>query len=293
MFCPNCGTNCNSEHRFCNNCGAALPQVAAQPVIESPAPAAEPVATPVVEPVVESPAPVVEPVATPVVEPVIESTAPAAEPVATPVVEPVIESPAPAVEPVATPVVEPVIESPAPAVEPVATPVVEPVVESPIATYIAPQPAIENYTDTIIPSENCCDKKVGIGGWIVRIVISFLPILVTYFLMFLDSTGMFSSMVSTYSGTKTLAIIFLSLIGAATVFQIVMLLIWALSKKNSSTSRDWARGFIIVAFAVATVAVLASLGMSLFHDAFPKWDSFLMTVSSPYTFFKSIWLVIM
>ncbi len=199
----------------------------------------------------------------PVAAPAVEPVAPAVEPVA-PVVEPV----APVVEPVA-PVVEPV----APAVEPVA-PVVEP------SYYPISEPPV------------CCEKKLGLGAWIYRLAISFLPLIVTYFIIFLDSTGMFSSMVNSESGVKTLATVLLCVIGASIVFQLGSLIFWAVSKKKGTASRDWALCFIIVMVGIILLATLVSIGMSIFHDGYTKWCSFLDSAWVPFRYVHMLLLSI-
>ncbi|WP_031936626.1 signal recognition particle-docking protein FtsY, partial [Prescottella defluvii] len=106
----------------------------------------KPIVPPAPEPVVEKPAPVAEPEAPAAPEPVVEKPAPVVEPEAPAAPEPVAPP-----EPVVEPAPEPVVEEPAPVAEPEPEPV------APAEPEAAPAPAIEE----IAPTEGRLDRLRG------------------------------------------------------------------------------------------------------------------------------------
>ena len=252
MFCPECGTQCENDQRFCTNCGTRFGEPAEiygaadeateeAPVTEVPATEAPVVEAPVVE------APVVE---APVVEaPVVEA--------------PVAEQP-------------PVQEQP-------------PVFQPPVQPYVQEQPQFAPPPEAgfMPPPPPPPFKKCGVGSWIGRIVVTCLPLLLTYLALFVSGIIWPRSLLPmSSSGTyapeaKTLAIVILAVIGASVLVQIICLAVWALRKKGDPALRDWAVGFIIVALAVVVAALLFSLGMMLFNDSCPRLFSFLERYVAP------------
>lgn len=267
MFCTKCGTPCGEGQRFCNNCGAPLEAAAAAAPVEPEAPAAE---VPFAE----------EPVIAEAVENVEEKSAEAAEAVeeeageAFAAAEDAAEEAIEVVPAAAEPAVEepvfaaPVFEQP---------PVYQPPVEQP--QFQAP-PVIEQppFAPGFIPPAPL-KKKSGVAKWLVRIVISCLPLLVTYMMILINGTGLFNKMASSYEGFKTLSIILLAIIGISIIVQISALLTWALRKKGDPATRDWAVGFIIAAIAVIVVISLFALGYILFTDMNVK-PGFFETIGS-------------
>ena len=174
----------------------------------------------------------------------------------------------------------------------------EPAAEEPLAEQLPEQEPQPAFQPPVQPPEQEQPqfappppfKKCGVGTWIVRIVISCLPLLVTYLALFVSGviwpntllpTARPEYMSSYAPEAKTIAAVILIVIGAAALVQIICLVVWALRKKGDPALRDWAVGFIIVAIAVAVVAVLFSLGMMLFNDNYPRLFSFLESYVSP------------
>ena len=147
----------------------------------------------------------------------------------------------------------------------------------------APQ---DQYTEALpAPLYNKC----GVGSWIRRVVISFLPVLLTYLALFVSGIIWPGSLLpSNRSGiadfssdAKTVATVILIAIGLSVLVQIVCLAVWAVRKNGDPALRDWAVGFIIVALAVIVAALLFSLGMMLFNDNYPRLFSFLEAYVAP------------
>ena len=169
-------------------------------------------------------------------------------------------------EPVAE---EPVVEEPV-AVEPVA---VEPLVQPPVQQP-AP-PARQQSAPAFAPVAPPAPAKGQSGAvkWMVRVLISVLPLLVTYLLVFLVQTGMFGAVENDFSVVdRTMSIVFLSIIGASVIAQVTMLIIWACGKDKAA--HDWAQGFTIIALVVIVFAVLFSIGMHLFSARYYDKDIF-------------------
>ena len=239
MFCPECGTQCGDEQRFCNNCGAQLGNVAE--------------AVPEAFEEVREDSPVTEDAATET--PAVEAPAADAPVFAAPVAE---QPPVQEQQPVFQPPVQPAEHEFAP----------------PPPGFMPPPPL----------------KKCGVGKWIARIVISCLPLLVTYLALFISGVIWPNRMLPTVQPTytsgyapeaKTIATAILIAIGVSALIQIICLVVWALRKKGDPALRDWAVGFIIVALAVAVAALLFSLGMMLFNDSYPRLFSFLEDYVAP------------
>ena len=258
MFCPKCGNQCEDGQRFCNDCGAPL----------DAAPAAD-------EPVAE--------------EPVTEETAAAAEEA----VGEVSEAAAAAGEAVEeTPEFEqPPVEQPTPEQPVFVSPFEQPEYRQPAPQYqppaFQPQETLGQFPE--IPPVPL-KKKSGVGRWIVRIVISCLPLLLTYLALFVSGIIWPGSLLPTNPNpvlsswapeARTIAIVILAVICASVLLQIICLAVWALRKKGDPALRDWAVGFTVVALAVVVAAILFSLGMMLFNDNYPRLFSFLEGYVAP------------
>ncbi|MBO4934060.1 MAG: zinc ribbon domain-containing protein [Clostridia bacterium] len=253
MFCTKCGNQCEDGQRFCNNCGAQL----------EAAPAAE-------EPVAE--APVIE-------EPVIEE--PAAE-----AVEETAEEVSGAVEEAAEAAKETAMDEPVSLQPPFAAPEAE----QPYSGYPVYQPPMQQEYSAPAAAPVTLKKKSGVGKWIARIVISCLPLLLTYLALFVSGIIWPGSLLpmnpnlvlsSWAPEARTIAIVILAVICASVLLQIICLAVWALRKKGDPALRDWAVGFTVVALAVVVAAILFSLGMMLFNDNYPRLFSFLEGYVAP------------
>ena len=133
-------------------------------------------------------------------------------------------------------------------------------------------------------------KNNGVGKWIVRIVISCLPLLLTYLALFVSGIIWPGTLLPTNPNpvlsswapeAKTIAMVVLIVIGVSVLTQIICLAVWALRRKGDPALRDWAVAFIVVALAVVVAAILFSLGMMLFNDNYPRLFSFLENYVAP------------
>ncbi len=258
MFCTKCGNQCEDGQRFCNNCGAQL----------EAAPAAE-------ESVAEAPV-IEEPV---IEEPAAEAVEETAEEVSETVEETAEEAAEAAEE---TAMDEPVSGQP---------PFAAPEAEQPYSGYPVYQPPIrQEYSAPADAAPVTLKKKSGVGKWIARIVISCLPLLLTYLALFVSGIIWPGSLLpmnpnlvlsSWAPEARTIAIVILAVICASVLLQIICLAVWALRKKGDPALRDWAVGFTVVALAVVVAAILFSLGMMLFNDNYPRLFSFLEGYVAP------------
>ncbi len=158
-YCGNCGETCKDEYEFCPNCGAVIPVIVAEPVVE------QPIEEVVAEPVVEQP--IEEVVAEPVVEQPKEEV----------VTELVVEQPKEEV------VAEPVVEQP---IEEVAA---EPVVEQPkeeVAVVVAEKEADpknnniskkdEKYFRPVPPEgKGKCTAGLSLGFGLISLLFFWIP----------------------------------------------------------------------------------------------------------------------
>lgn len=200
-------------------------------------------------------------------------------PVPAPIVEPPAPeafafAPAPAQEAPA-PIPAPVVETPAPIPTPAPAPktAVHQRAPLPMLTYLEPQKK----------------ASLGIGKWLCVLLLSFLPLLVSYLLIFIDGTGAFDRIIIN-GGTSTLAIVLLAVIGAALVTQITFLMVYAFGKKHDPTVRNYALAFIIIAVAITVVLALADIGMQTFADTkpFEFVTSYVSPVGFVYVLFMSL-----
>lgn len=131
-------------------------------------------------------------------------------------------------------------------------------------------------------------KTVGIGKWALRIIVSFLPVIVTYFLTMLLETGLYDKIIGIIGdgSVKPLVIVLLGLIAVSVVIQVVSLIAWASKGKGDATARNWALGFIIVAIAVTVLLILADVGMVIFADT--KFLQFTSSYLSPVSFIRTL-----
>ena len=255
MFCTKCGNKCDDGQRFCNNCGAPL----------ETAPAAD---APVAEVVFETHEAVTADAGA------LEN---AAENAAEEIAETVAEAPVIEVPDAAPQSEQPVLTEPA--AEPL------PAYQPPV--YQPPQP--ESAPPSTFPSAPPY-KKGGVGKWIGRVVLSCLPLLLTYLALLVSGIIWPGSLLPTNPNlvlssyapeARTIAIVILAVICASVLVQIICLAVWALRKKGDPALRDWAVAFTIAAIAVIVVAILLSLGMMLFNDRYPRLFSFLESYVSP------------
>lgn len=253
MFCTKCGNQCEDGQRFCNNCGAPL----------EAAPAAD-------EPVAEAPF-IEEPAAETAAEEVAEEVSGTVEEIAEEAAEAAEE----------TAMDEPVSEQP---------PFAAPEAEQPYSGYPVYQPPMQQEYSAPAAAPVTLKKKSGVGKWIARIVISCLPLLLTYLALFVSGIIWPGSLLPTNPNlvlsswapeARTIAIVILAVICASVLLQIICLAVWALRKKGDPALRDWAVGFTVVALAVVVAAVLFSLGMMLFNDNYPRLFSFLEGYVAP------------
>lgn len=285
MFCTKCGTRCGEDQRFCNNCGAPLG--AAEAVEETVKDAVEEVAeaeTPVIEESAVAAEAVAEDAAE--AEAAAEEAAEAAEE-KTAEIEDAVEEAAEEIPAAETPAfTAPFVETPA-AEQPAYQP---PVFEQPQYQPPVQQPQYQpapQYAPPFMPPMP--PKKSGVGKWLCRIIISCLPLLVTYLMMFISGTGLFGEIAKSASSAKTLCIILLAIIGVSIIVQIACLLAWALSKKKDPATRDWAFGFIIAAIAVIVVSVLFVLGFVLFtKDYKPDFINVMGEYFPPIAFIRNL-----
>ena len=138
------------------------------------------------------------------------------------------------------------------------------------------------------PQENG-NPNPGIGKWLCVLLLSFLPLFVTYLFVLINGIGGFDGII-TSGGSSALAIILLAVIAAALGVQIAFLVKWAFGKKSSDAIRNYSLAFIIIAVAVTAILALIDVGMQTFANtsAFEFIASYIFPIGFVYALFHLI-----